>query len=277
MISRKLYTIWSVLYEGEGGGDGAGAGDGAGDGGGAGDGAAAAGAGDGGAGDGKFTQEDVNRMLAEDRRKHKKNTQAALDELEALKSRSNLNKQEREELEGRIKTLNEQLLTKEELAAKDKTKMQTDFENQISGLTTERDEWKNRFTDANIIRSLTDAAVVNNSFNPEQVVAILRQNTQLAEELDAEGKPTGHFVPEVSFEDKDKEGKPVTLKLSPGDAVKRMSEMDQYLNLFKGDGTGGIGGTTRPGGKAPDIGDLAKDPEAYRKARAEGKIPQLKK
>ncbi len=266
MIDEKLYTIWSTLYEGDGGepptdppadpptdplADPP--------------------------SDGKFTQDQVNTMMAEDRRKHKKGTQAALEELEALKARANLTAKERTDLEGRIKTLNEQLLTKEELATQATTKMQTDFENQISGLTTERDDWKIRFTDANIIRSLTDAAVINNSFNPEQVVAILRQNTQLAEELDTDGKPTGNFVPEVSFADKDKDGKPVTLKLSPADAVKRMSEMDQYLNLFKGDGTGGLGGTTRPGGKTPDIAELAKDPEKYRKARADGKIDQLKR
>ena len=45
-----------------------------------------------------------------------------------------------------------------------------------------------------------------------------------------------------------KEGKPVTLELTPAEAVKRMSEMDEYLNLFKGKGSGGIGGTNRGGG-----------------------------
>ncbi len=270
MIDRRLYTIWLTLYEGEGGaGDGGAGGDG--------DGGAGGGDGDGGggAGDKSFTQEQVNTMLAEDRRKHKQATQKALEEIDALKARTNLTAKEREELEGRVSELNRQLLTKEELAAQEKTKLTTDFKNQLDGLTNERDSWKNRYTEASIVRSLTDAAVVNNSFNPEQVVAILRQNTQLAEELDAEGKPTGSLVPKVSFADTDKDGKPVTLELSPQDAVKRMTEKDQYLNLFKGDGTGGIGGTTRPGGKPADISELAKDPAKYREARKAGKVPGL--
>ena len=79
----------------------------------------------------------------------------------------------------------------------------------------------------------------------------------------------------ISFADKDTEGKPVTLELSPQDAVKRMSEMDQYLNLFKGDGSGGLGASSRPGGKPADIVELSKDPKKYRQARKDGKIPQL--
>ena len=222
-----------------------------------------------------FTQEQLNKILAEEKRKHQTNNKAILEEIDALKTRSNLNADEREALDTRVTELNRQLLTKEELAAEDKKKLNDEHKTEIERLTGERNDWENRYTESTVMRSITDAAVVNNAYNPEQVVAILRPLTQLAEDVDAEGKPTGSLISKVLFPDVDKDGKRVTLDLTPTEAVKRMSEMDKYMNLFKSDGTGGLGGTTQPGGKPLDIAELAKNPEAYRKAKAEGKIPQL--
>ena len=95
-----------------------------------------------------------------------------------------------------------------------------------------------------------------------------------AEELDSEGKPTGKLIPKVKLQDKDKDGKPVTLELLVPEAIKRMKEMEQYFNLFKGEGTGGIGGMNRGSGKGqPDFVKLAKEnPAEYRRLRREGKI-----
>ncbi|KKK45456.1 hypothetical protein LCGC14_3165440, partial [marine sediment metagenome] len=139
-------------------------------------------------------------------------------------------------------------------------------------LTADRDSWKKLFTNSTIERSITDAAASSNAFSPRQIVAILGRDTQLVEVLDSEGKPTGSLEPKVRFSDKDKEGKPVTLELSPDEAVKRMREMDEYLNLFRGDGAGGAGLRSQPGGKKPDLKNLAQDPVAWRKARKEGTV-----
>ncbi len=69
------------------------------------------------------------------------------------------------------------------------------------------------------------------------------------------------------------DGKPVTLDVSVKDAVKRMREMDEYANLFIGDGTGGTGGSTRnSSGGNLNVAELAKDPVKYREARKAGKI-----
>jgi len=284
MFDVENRKVWYSVYEGEG--DGGGSGDGgSGDGGGGtgnGDGSGGAdgggGAGDGGSGGtgGKskqFSQDDVNRFLASEKRKWKDQQQKAIDELEALRAKADLTDEERQQYDQRIETMKNELLTKEQLAAKEREKTTKAHQKEIEKLTGEVSNWKGRFTEATITRAITDAAVSNDAYVPGQIVAIVRPNTQLSEELDSEGKPTGNLVPIVTLKDKDKDGKPVTLKLSPKDAVKRMKEMDEYLNLFKGEGTGGLGGMNRGGSaKQTDLKNLAKDPAAYRKARKEGKV-----
>jgi hypothetical protein len=266
--------VWYNVYDdaaAAGAGAGAGASAGAGAGGGAGDGA---GAGSGGsAGNTKqFTQEDVNKFLAADRRKHQEKIQNAMDELEALKTKATLTDEERTALEGRIETFKRELMTKEELAKKDREKLEKQYKDDQLKLSTERDNWKNRYVESTIVRAITDAAVLTKAFVPEQIVAIVRPMTRLVEELDSEGKPTGNLIPKVTLSDVDKTGKSVTLELSTAEAVKRMREMDRYLNLFQSEGVGGVGGITRKPGGVVDLRELAKDPVKYREARQKGAI-----
>lgn len=219
-----------------------------------------------------LTQEQVNKLLADERRKHQEHTKKAIGELEALKQKAQLTQKERDDLDKRISQMHDEMLTKEELAKKEQDRLRKAHETQVKELTSDRDSWRDRFTDAAITRSITDAAAKNEAFNPLQIVRLLQPDTRLVEELDKEQQPTGKFVPKVRFNDVNKEGEPVVLELTPTEAVKRMREMDDYLNLFKGEGIGGLGQNNQPGSKKPDLKELAKDPEAYRKARAEGKI-----
>lgn len=275
MLKKYLYARpWFTVFEGDGGDGGDGGGDG-------GDGGGDGGDGGGDGGDGKsadktFTQDQVNKFLAEEKRKGQVSTQKALSELEALKKRSNLNSEERKELDGRIEQLQNAILTKDELAKKEKDKVSTEHKTKIDEMTTDRDMWKGKYTGSTINRDITDASVDNNAFSPKQIVALLRPDTQLVEDLDAEGKPTGELVPKVTFKTKDDDDKPVTLTLTIPEAVKRMSEMDEYGNLFHTDGTGGIGSRSKPGKGGSDKDDAAElaktDPVKYRQLRKEGKI-----
>lgn len=219
-----------------------------------------------------FSQEEMNKILADDRRKHQGQTRQALEELESLKAKAELTAQEREDLETRISSMRSEIMTKEELAKKAKDKTDNAHKDEVTTVTKDRDHWKGKYTESTIQRTITDAAVANDAHVPEQIVAILRPNTQLVEALDAEGKPTGELIPKVKFSDTDKDGKPVTLDLTIPEAVKRMREIEKYLNLFKGEGVGGIGSLSRPGGKDADLKTLAKDPKAYREARKKGEL-----
>ena len=234
--------------------------------------AAAAAAAAGGGGTPKtFTQDDVNRLLAKEKRDFQSKQQTMINELEALKQKSTLTAEERTALENRLEELRNESLTKDELAKKDKDKLLKTHETEKTTLVKERDGWRNRYTDATIARALTDAAVANTAHVPSQIVSILRGQTRLVEELDEAGKPNGNLIPKVTLQDKDKDGKSVTLDLTVSEAVKRMKDMEDYFNLFKGEGTGGVGGTNRGGGSGTTrLTDVAADPLKYREARKKG-------
>ena len=220
-----------------------------------------------------FTQDDVNRLLAKEKRDAQTKQQKLVEELEALKTSANLTAEERTALETRIENLRQEYMTKEELTKREKDKLKKDMETSMQTLTTERDGWKNRYTDATIMRNITDAAAENKAYRPQQIVAILRSTTRLVEALDGEGKPTGELIPKVTLSDVDKDGKSVTLDLSVKDAVKRMREMGEYANLFVGEGTGGVGGQNRSGGgPVGSLANVATDPAKYREARRKGLI-----
>lgn len=240
------------------------------------DGEGAGGGGGGGGGEGggnaekKFTQDDVNRFLAEDRRKAQQKNQELVTQLTALKEGATLTQKERDELQARIEQLQNEHLTKEEQAQREFTKKLTAAETTLKTAQAEVDAWRSRYTDATIEREITDAAVQHDAFSPTQIVALLRQNTRLVEELDG-GKPTGRFGAKVKFSDI-KDGQPITLELTVAEAVKRMTELpERFGNLFKNKATGGVGGGNSPGsdssGKPP-----VNDPAAYREWRKKHKL-----
>jgi chromosome segregation ATPase len=220
-----------------------------------------------------FKQDDVNRLLAEERRKVQQSSQKLVGELEALKQKANLTQQERDELSSRIESLQSEYMTKEELSKRQLDKAKKEADERIAALENGVKTWQSKYTTTTIKRTITDAAVSNDAYNAGQVVAILERDAMLVDVLDEDQKPTGEHEVKVKFNDVDKSGKDVTLTLTPAEAVKRMKEIEGYQNLFKGTGTGGVGGTTRGSGKQLDAAQLAKtNPEEYRRLRKEGKI-----
>lgn len=216
-----------------------------------------------------ISQKKLNSVLAEDRRKHNKEKEQVIKQLEELKKSKGLSDREKETLQQKIEELQTSMLTKEQLAEKDKAKLLREKQETEQRLSKERDTWQRRFETATIERSIQDAAIQNHAFDPEQFVNLLAPNTRLVEVTDESGSGTGQFVPTVKFRDVDKEGKPVTLDLPVPEAIKRMTDMDRYANLFKSGATGGVGGKretpSQRGDKGPPVGDA----QAYRKWRQE--------
>jgi len=197
----------------------------------------------------------------------------AMQELEALKARTDLTTEARKDVEGRLDTMQQELMTKEELFEKEKKKNKKIYNETVDTLTSERDTWKTKFTNSTIIRAITDASIKNEAFDSDTISAILGPKTELIEALDDDGNPKGEYESKVKFTDPEgKDGKPAELLLTVSEAVKRMSELDKYAYLFKGKGAGGVNLSNSAGGKGASIERLAKDPASYRKARKEGKI-----
>jgi len=221
-------------------------------------------------------QEHINKLLAAEKREGQEKLKIKISEIETLTKKTNLTVKERKQLEERLKSVKTELMTKEELDDQARTKMVTEHREEVETLTTDRDSWRTRYSEATISRSLTDAAVTNDAISPEQIVSIVRQNTRLVEVIDKDGKTTDTYKPVVSIK-VTKDGEEKTLELSPTEAVKQMKEDERFYNLFKGDGTGGVNKNNRGAPSNTDIKELAKNPEAYRKARNEGKITGLVK
>lgn len=216
-----------------------------------------------------FTQDEVNKMLANDRRKNEERTKKVISELETLKQSKNLTEAEQQALTKRIEELNDQMLTKEQLAKKDKEKLQKDYDSKLTGVTTERDTWKARFERALIINAIHKASEEHEAYDTSQMIGLVQaqMSPRVVQETDESGNPKDIFTPRVKLLDKDsKTGAEVTLDLTISEAVKRMKERPENFNLFKSTLNGGLGlgaGAGRSDSDAPPLND----PAAYRKWR----------
>lgn len=187
-------------------------------------------------------------------------------ELEAMRTQTSMTEKEREDAHKRIEDLQNQLLTREQLTKKEAEKRDKEFKSQVETLTSERDQWKNRYVNDTIVRSLSEAAVEHDAYNPAQIVDILRGRT-IVDETD------GKIAIKVKLEDVNDKGETVMLDLDPKQAVKQLSEKESFLNLFKSGVKGGLGGRGSNNNQEMDIARLAREnPEEYRKLRTEGKI-----
>jgi hypothetical protein len=258
---NSLYLSRAVLisYDGEGGavsgegsvGAAAGAGAGA---------AAAAGAGAGagvGAGDARFTQDDLNKYLAEDKRKHQAQLQRVEKTLEETAASKNLTIQEREQLAQQLEDLRKETRTKEQQLAHEKKQLEESFTKRIADTDKAAKEWEQRYREGTIEQALTDAAAKSDAFSVAQFVTQLRPMTRLTEITDEKtGKGTGKFKVVVDFPDTDPNtGEPTVTLHTPESAAKRMKELSAvYGNLFKSGVVSGIGSSSATGGLASGSG-----------------------
>jgi hypothetical protein len=103
--------------------------------------------------------------------------------------------------------------------------------------------------------------------------------TKLVESVDDKtGRPNGTYKVVVEFPDKDAtNGQEVMTTRTPAEAVKRMTEIPEFQNLFKRNVVSGVGGNSAIGGLTPgsngriDVRNLTH--EQYLKVRAEN--PEL--
>lgn len=219
-----------------------------------------------------FSQEDVNSFLAKEKRKTQDAQKQLATQLQEYKRTAELGGEEKAELEKQIEDLQKQYMTVEERSRQASDKAAKKHLKEVEDLSKEKESWKTRYTRSTIDAAIAQAAVTNKAIAVEQIALMLRPSAKLAEKLDEEGKPTGIYEPRVDFQDLDKDEKPIMLDLTVAEAVKRMTELSQYGNLFEGGKAGGLGGSSGTGKKVGQV-DLAKiareDPAQYRKLRKE--------
>ena len=227
-----------------------------------------------------FTQDEVNKIVAADRRKLEESLKKAETSYKEVLANKNLTEQERKTLEENLSTVQGQLRTKEQQAMLEKKQLEEVYTGKIAEAEQKTKIWESMYRDSTVDRALQDAAVRNDAFNSSQITTLLRPWTRLMEVMDEKtGKPTGTFTPMVDFPDVDTNtGEAVILPRTPEEAVKRMKELPaSYGNLFKSGVVSGIGSSSATGGLSSGAGgklNVAKlTPEQYRKIRKEN--PEL--
>jgi len=216
-------------------------------------------------------QDELNKMMAENRKKLTQQNKELMDQLQTVKEQFSGTAQEKEALEQRIEQLQNQFLSKEELAKRETDKSIKEHQKAIEKINNERDAWQQMYTQSRISRELLDAAISVKAVNPDIIVDMLSGKTHLAPRL-VDGQPNGEYEVKVKFQDIDEHSNPVLLELSPEATVKRMQELsDKYGNLFVTTATGGMGASSGMGGgkSQPALQAILKDPVVYAKWRKE--------
>ena len=178
-----------------------------------------------------FTQDELNKILAEDKRKH----QAALAKVEAklqetLKS-ATLSEQDRKTLEENLQAVQGQLRTKEQQAALERKQLEEQYQARVVDIEKKAIFFETLYRDSTIERALQDAAVKNDAFSPSQIITQVRPWTKMIEIMDEKtGKGTGKYKPVVDMPDVDATtGEQVVMTRTPEEAVKRMKELPEHV------------------------------------------------
>jgi hypothetical protein len=223
-------------------------------------------------GDKTYTQKELNDFLAQEKTQAKKNTQALITQLEELKGIKSLSEQQVNDLNAKIEELQNQNLSKEEIAKRDKEKLQKEYEGKLTQATEGQKTWQNRFSNKVIEVDILREAGLNDAYDAEQILDLLRGKARTVELEGEDGKLNGKFLTRVTMDAEDDKGVVKTLDLTAAEAIKLMKEQKKYANLFIVEGTGGVGGGTNRG-ESPIVkkaADLMKmSDEQYRKFRKE--------
>jgi len=274
MLKRYWSRVRFACYEGEGG-------DGAGSAGSAGSaaGGSAAGSGNDGGAVRTFTQDDLNKVLAEDRRKHQIKLQELETKLRAALDSNTLTEKDRKALQENLETVQGQLRSKEEQLLVEKKQLQEQYAVQLKEAHEKASFFETLYRDSTVDRALTDAAVKHEAFQPFQLVTQLRPLTKLVPEVDPRtGKPTGKYKPMVEMQTVNQTtGEMETKAYTPEDAVKKMKDdPSTWGNMFRSGVVSGIGSSSATGGLTSGNGKIdprKMTPQLYREIQQ--KNPEL--
>ena len=187
-------------------------------------------------------QAQVNKILAEDKRKHQAQFQKLEKQLQDTLNTAKLTQDERTKLEESLEDLRKQTRTKEEQAKIEKKQLEDRLTGELTQSRSETETWKTKYVDSTITRALQDAAVAGDAYNPNTVVTVLRQMVKMVND-----------TPMIDFPDVAEDTKEAIVKqMTPGEAIARMKQLpDAYGNLFKSGVVGGVGAASATGGLTP--------------------------
>lgn len=183
------------------------------------------------------------KNLEEKNKKNEEQTRKTISELNALRNKQNVSTEDKEKLTARINELDRSLLTEKELAARDKKDLKERHAAQLKQEQEQTSLYRNLYTDTMINKELLAAATdpEHEAFNPKQLVSLLKPNSKLVQKANESGELINDFEVKVEIDSIDKDNKPITLSLTPKEAVKHMFAQQINANLFKFNGKSGVG------------------------------------
>jgi len=218
-----------------------------------------------------FTQEQVNNIVATDRRKLEEALKKTEKQYQDLLASQSLTEQERKALQANLEMVQGQLRSKEEQLLLEKKQMEETYAGKLQEVEKKASFFETLYRDSTIDRALQDAAVKHEAWSPSQVVTLLRGQTKMLEETDPKtGRLTGRYKPVVEMQALNTTtGEIETKAYTPEDAVKKMKDTpDTWGNLFRSGVVSGIGAGTATGGLMPGQGGKL-DAAAIRKLTQE--------
>lgn len=222
-----------------------------------------------------FSQDDVNTYLAEDRRRHQEKYKKLEGAYQEMLADKNLAAEQRSKFEAELQDLQKTFRTKEQQAEYERKQECERYENELKTSRESAIKWETMYKGSVVQRSLQDAAVGAEAFNPTQIIGLLTPMTQMRDKTDDAGNEIGEMAPMVDFQDIDeKTGERIITLRTPQEAVQRMKELPEYWgNLFRANVVSGIGSGAATGGVTSGEGgriDPTKlTPDQYRKLRKE--------
>jgi hypothetical protein len=226
--------------------------------------------------DRSFNQDDMNRFLADDRRKHKEKYKKLEGAYQDMLADKDLASNQREKLQGELEDLQKTFRTKKSNEEYERKREQERFKQEVTGHKEAAHKWEHMYKDSAIQRALQDSAIAAEAFNPAQIIGLLRPMTEMRPAVDVDGNElSDQMVPKVDFPDINEETGQAEITLrTPQEAVQRMKELpEQWGNLFRANVVSGIGSGAATGGVTSGEGgriDVTKlSPEQYRKLRKE--------
>jgi len=222
-----------------------------------------------------FSQADLNRFLADDRRKHSEKYQKLEASFKQILDDKNLQKEQRAKMESELADLQKSFRTKEQQAEYERKQERERFTSELELSHESAEKWETLYKSSVVDRSLQDAAISEEAFNPTQIMGLLRPLTKMQEETSEEGESLGTYTPLIDFPDIDETtGEQVVSLRTPAQAVQRMKELPHlYGNLFRPNVVSGVGSGSATGGVQSGDGgrvdSMKLSDEQYRKMRKE--------
>jgi hypothetical protein len=216
-----------------------------------------------------FTQEQVNKMMADHKKTLQAQNQELVTQLETLKQSAGLTQQERDDLQTRIDALTSQHQTESERLKSQLDKTTKESKAALEAAANESSRWQKEYQRLLISNGIAAGAMEHKAANPDQLTAMLLPQAKVVEVLDDSGKATGVFEARLPMTVTDKKtGKPVAVELPLVEAIGKLREDPKNANLFLVDGRPGFGGSnagSAGGNPNPDVTKMSH--EQFREMR----------